>query len=166
MVETLTEPMPPPRWYYYFLVVIGVVAILGLAAGLTGLYQNDKNATRQAACFQTFAEQFSSVSTEVREAQVKVDTVEAQADAAAARRDAAFQEVLTLVISRSEDRTEGLRVFNELSEANATLVDKRDALVDARLALQITREEHPIPSPPKSDDGCELLENEEREGAE
>jgi hypothetical protein len=36
-------------------------------------------------------------------------------------------------------------------------VARRDALVDARMDLQRTRQEHPIPEPPDGN-GCELLD--------
>lgn len=158
-MSALTERRPPPRWWGLYLVAVSVVAIGGLAAGLIGLYKNDQNASRQAECFQAFAAQFSTVSTEVRAAQVRTDMVEGRADKAAAARDAAFQDVLTLVISQSEDEAEGLRVFTVLTEANAKLVVRREALVAARADLAKVRAAHPIPEPPDLDsDNCELTD--------
>jgi hypothetical protein len=155
---SLAEPVThPPRWYLGFVMSMSVVAVIALGVGLIGLYNNDRNATAQAACFEAFATKFSTGSKEVRAAQVKVDEVEARADAAAADRDAAFQEVLTLIISQSEDEAEGLRVFTKLTEANAHLVEQRSALVSARMDLQRTRAEHPIPEPPEGG-GCSLVD--------
>lgn len=158
VADTLTERALPPRWYYYFLAGIGVIAVLGLVVGLLGLYLNDRTAKRQADCFEAFASQFSIVSKEVRAATVNTDRVEAEADEAAADRDAAFQRVLTFVIAQDDDEAEGLRLFTRLTDANAELVEKRDALVAARRELAQTRREHPIPDPPESGSTCELTE--------
>lgn len=107
-------------------------------------------------CFDTYADKFSSVTKEVRAAQVHTDTVEGEADKAAAERDAAFQSVLLAIVAQDTTDEEGLALFAALTDANAVLVEKRQALVAARLDLQQTRADHPIPEPPSV--FCELPE--------
>jgi hypothetical protein len=157
MVDTLTEPMPPPRWWYFYVTAGGGIAVLALIVGLFGLWSNDRNAARQAECFASFAARFSNVSKEVREAQVHVDEVEENADASAARRDAAFQRVLTYVVAGEKDRTEALERFTRLTAANQDLVRKRRALVKARNHLQAVRKQHPIPDAPTKAGRCTLI---------
>lgn len=158
--DALTEPVRyPPRWYLGFVVFMSCVAVVALAVGLVGLYRNDQNAANQAMCFQSFAARFSTVSKEVREATVKTDAVEGEADKAAAKRDAAFQEVLTFVLAQDDDEVQGLKLFTALTDANAVLVEKRQALVKARAKLAKVRADHPIPDPPDADsDNCELTD--------
>ncbi len=105
-------------------------------------------------CFDTYADNTYQVSKEVRAAQVKADAAESQADGAAADRDAAFQEVLTLILTQNDDQAEGIRVFTALQQTNALLVRKRRALVEVRAELAQTRKEHPPAKPPST--FCEL----------
>lgn len=158
MVETLTEPTPPPRWWYAYVVISGGIALAALIVGLFGLYANDRNAARQAECFEVFADKLATSSKEVREAASRVDEIEEKADAAAARRDAAFQKVLTYIVARGEDRDHALALFTRLTNANERLVDDRRELVAARNRLQAVRDAHPIPEAPKGSGRCELIE--------
>lgn len=156
MVESLTEPMPPPRWWYWYVLVFSGVALAALFVGLFGLYSNDRNAARQAECFSSFAARFSNVSKEVRQAQVAVDEVQQRADAAAANRDAAFQKVLTFIVADDNDETKGLRLFARLTDSNRALVHERKLLVTSREHLQDVRAKHPIPEAPTRT-RCELI---------
>lgn len=159
MASTLTDPTPPPKWYLGFIAGVYVLALLGLAAGLLGLYLNNQSATKQAECFQSFADRFSTVSTEVRAAQVKVDRVESKTDRVAARRETAFQKVLTLILAGDTPEAESIAAFKALQETTADLAEARDKLVQARSHLQVVRENHPIPEAPEDGGRCRLLGN-------
>jgi hypothetical protein len=159
MASTLTDPTPPPKWYLGFIAGVYVLALLGLAAGLLGLYLNNQSATKQAECFQSFADRFSTVSTEVRAAQVKVDRVESKTDRVAARRETAFQKVLTLILAGDTPEAESIAAFKALQETTADLAEARDKLVQARSHLQVVRQNHPIPEAPEDGGRCRLLGN-------
>ena len=158
MASTLAEPTPPPRWYLGYIVVVYLLAIGGLGVGVVALYVNSQSATKQAECFQSFADRFSTVSTEVRAAQVQVDEVESATDRVAAKREAAFQQVLTLILSGDAPRSESVAAFKRLQATTADLADARSELVKARQHLQVVRKNHPIPEAPEGDGGrCRLL---------
>lgn len=179
MASTLTEPTPPeqprrrgwlrrsaitdrsqpPRWYIGYIVFVYFIAIGGLLAGVIALYVNSQSATKQAECFQSFADRFSTVSTEVRAAQVKVDRVESKTDRVAARRETAFQKVLTLILAGDTPEAESIAAFKALQETTADLAEARDKLVQARSHLQVVRENHPIPEAPEDGGRCRLLGN-------
>lgn len=158
MASTLAEPTAPPRWYLGYIIVVYLIAIGGLGSGVIALYVNSQSATKQAECFQSFADRFSTVSTEVREAQVEVDAVESRTDRVAAKREDAFQGLLTLLLADplpSEDQR--IAAFKRLQATTADLAVARRELVRARNHLQAVRKNHPIPEAPDASGTCKLL---------
>lgn len=167
MVETLTKrTRTVPAWWWIYAALVGTIALVGLLAGVFGVYTNviqdredradrleaDRQSKRFDACFQLFASEFATRSVEVSAAQEVVDRIETRADAAAALRDAALQDLITL--KPSSDKATQRAAFKVLIETNGHLADDRAELVRAREKLQAERDEHPVPDPPVSTDTC------------
>lgn len=154
------------EWYEHFFMplyskaapaVLAVCVLFSLFAMVSTYLQQrtqDRVTATLLTCFDEYADNTYTVSKEVRAAQVKADAVESEADAAAADRDAAFQEVLTLILTQNQDQAEGIRVFTALQDTNAVLVKKRRALVEVRAELAQVRKKHPPAVPPSK--FCEL----------
>ena len=147
--------------------VIMICLLVSIGAGV-GTYftqraQDAETTARQKTtaillgCFDTYADNFSNVSKEVREAQVHTDAVESRTDQVAAHREAAFQELLTLFLRKPPPtEAESIAAFKKLRRTTVALSSARNRLVDARANLAAVRAAHPIPDPPS--DFCNLPE--------
>ena len=145
--------------------VIMICLLISIGAGV-GTYftqraQDAETAERQRVttillgCFDTYAERFSSASKEVRAAQVYTDGIEARTDRVAARREDAFQELLTLFLRQPPPtEAESIAAFKKLRRTTADLAVAREALVKARMNLGEVRAAHPVPDPPSK--FCEI----------
>jgi hypothetical protein len=139
--------------------VIMICLLISIGAGVgTYFTQRAQDAETEArqkttatllGCFDTYADRFSNTSKEVREAQVHTDAVESRTDQVAARREDAFQELLTLFLRKPPPtKAESIAAFKKLQRTTAALADARGRLVQARNNLAATRAAHPIPDPP------------------
>lgn len=139
-------------WYDRLNPIIGglCMAVALAAMGYTWVSDRaqDQVTDTLLGCFDTYADNTYSVSKEVRAATEVADGVEVEADEAAAKRDEAFQQVLTFVLSGSKDQAKGLALFTALADANGDLAMKRAELVTARHDLAQTRTDHPPAKPP------------------
>lgn len=126
------------KWAPAFVIMVGVLAVIGIAIGAGATVTNGQQDRRADAstkailkCFDEYTEASAATSKAVREASVKKD-------AASAIRDVMLGRALSGLVSGAPN----------LNDRVADLVGANAVLVDAQRALDEARAANPVPDPP------------------